>query len=83
MKLSLCLSWFDSVRARAIGQFEFMKTIFSPGIYPSVPKNNPDLSDGDIVDSEVFYDFCPHIYYKDGKIIWCGKFCLDILKIEL
>ena len=29
--------------------------------------------DWDIIESEVYYDFCPHIFYKDGKIIWCGQ----------
>jgi hypothetical protein len=25
------------------------------------------------VEKEVYYDFCPHIYYKNGKMIWCGQ----------
>jgi hypothetical protein len=29
--------------------------------------------DWDIVESEVYYDFCPHIYYKEWKMIGCGQ----------
>jgi len=37
------------------------------------PKMTQIYLDWDIVESEVYYDFCPHIYYKDGKMIGCGQ----------
>lgn len=36
------------------------------------PKKTQLYLDWDIVESEVYYDFCPHIFYKNGKMIWCG-----------
>ena len=37
------------------------------------PKNTQIYLDWDIVQSEVYYDFCPHIYYKERKMIWCWQ----------
>jgi len=37
------------------------------------PKKTQLYLDGDIVESEVYYDFCPHIFYKNGKMIGCGQ----------
>lgn len=37
------------------------------------PKPTQIYLDGDIIEKEVFYDFCPHVFYKDGKMIWCGQ----------
>lgn len=37
------------------------------------PKKTQLYLDWDIVESEVYYDFCPHIFYKDWKMIWCGQ----------
>ena len=37
------------------------------------PKKTQIYLDWDIVQSEVYYDFCPHIYYKERKMIWCGQ----------
>jgi len=37
------------------------------------PKMTQIYLDWDIVESEVYYDFCPHIYYKDGKMIGYGQ----------
>lgn len=37
------------------------------------PKKTQIYLDWDIVESEVYYDFCPHIYYKKWKMVWCGQ----------
>jgi len=37
------------------------------------PKKTQIYLDWDIVESEVYYDFCPHIYYKEWKMIGCGQ----------
>lgn len=37
------------------------------------PKKTQIYLDGDIVEVEVYYDFCPHIYYKQWKMIWCWQ----------
>lgn len=37
------------------------------------PKKTQLYLDGDIVEKEVYYDFCPHIFYKNGKMIGCGQ----------
>lgn len=37
------------------------------------PKLTQMYLDWDIVEAELYYDFCPHIFYKDGKMIWCGQ----------
>ena len=37
------------------------------------PKKTQIYLNWDIIESEVYYDFCPHIYYKEWKMIWCGQ----------
>ncbi len=37
------------------------------------PKKTKIYLDWNIVESEVYYDFCPHIFYKQWKMIWCGQ----------
>ncbi len=37
------------------------------------PKKTQMYLDWDIVEKEVYYDFCPHIYYKEWKMIGCGQ----------
>jgi len=37
------------------------------------PKKTNMYLNWNIVESEVYYDFCPHIYYKNWKMIWCGQ----------
>ena len=37
------------------------------------PKKIKMYLDWDIKESEVYYDCCPHIFYKNGKMIWCGQ----------
>ncbi len=37
------------------------------------PKKTQIYLDWDIIEKEVFYDFCPHIYYKNGKMIGYGQ----------
>ena len=37
------------------------------------PKTTQMYLDWDIKESEVYYDCCPHIFYKNWKMIWCGQ----------
>ena len=37
------------------------------------PKKTSIYLEWEIVDRNVYYDFCPHIFYKKGKMIWCGQ----------
>lgn len=37
------------------------------------PKKTNLYLDWDVVEKEVYYDFCPHIFYKNGKMIWYGQ----------
>lgn len=37
------------------------------------PKKTQIYLDWDTVQSEVYHDFCPHIYYKERKMIWCWQ----------
>ena len=37
------------------------------------PKKTQIYLDWDIVEKEVYYDFCPHIFYKKWEMIWCGQ----------
>jgi hypothetical protein len=29
--------------------------------------------DKHIVESDFYYDFCPHLFYKNGKLIWVWR----------
>jgi hypothetical protein len=37
------------------------------------PKKTQIYLDWDIIESEVYYDFCPHIFYKNWEMIGCGQ----------
>ena len=37
------------------------------------PKIIQMYSDWDIKESKVYYDCCPHLFYKNWKMIWCGQ----------
>ena len=37
------------------------------------PKTTYMYLDWDIKETKVYYDCCPHIYYKNWKMIWCGQ----------
>lgn len=37
------------------------------------PKITQMYLDWHIKESEVYYDCCPHIFYKNWKMIWCGQ----------
>lgn len=37
------------------------------------PKNTQIYLDWGVVEPKVYYDFCPHIYYKEWKMIWCWQ----------
>ncbi len=37
------------------------------------PKKTDIYLDWSIIQSEVYYDFCPHIYYKEWKMLWCWQ----------
>ncbi len=37
------------------------------------PKRTKIYLDWSIVESEVYYDFCPHLFYRNWKKIWCWQ----------
>lgn len=37
------------------------------------PKTTYMYLDWEIKETKVYYDCCPHIYYKNWKMIWCGQ----------
>ena len=37
------------------------------------PKRTKIYLDWDVVESDVYYDFCPHIFYKNWQMIWCWQ----------
>ena len=37
------------------------------------PKRTKIYLDWSIIESDVYYDFCPHIFYKNWQMIWCWQ----------
>lgn len=38
-----------------------------------LPKKTSLYIDGWIIEGDFYYDFCPHLFYKNGKLIWTGQ----------
>lgn len=66
------LDWTHSERENLINQ-NLWKQYLAQEYIQVFPKLTQIYLDWDIVQSEVYYDFCPHIYYKGWKMIWCGQ----------